>query len=203
MNFLDKLSKYEILLASKSPRRHEIFKLLNLKVRIIDNFNFNEKFPEDIPISDVAEFIAKSKAQQYQKYIKTNQILVTADTLVVLKNEILGKPKDLKQATIFLKKLSGKTHKVITGVSISTTDKNLSFRETTYVKFKKLSDDIINYYVEKYKPLDKAGAYGIQEWIGLIGIEKVVGCYFNVMGFPAASFMEKLKLFLENENSGN
>ncbi len=179
--------KYKILLGSQSPRRKELLEKMDIKFRIV-KINFEEKYPKNIPIAEIPEFLALQKSKAYSK-IQPEELLITADTLVILEKEILEKPRNKTQARKMLQKLSGKKHKVITGVCLRTKNNSCSFSDISKVYFKKLSPEEINYYVDTYKPMDKAGAYGIQEWIGLIGIKKIKGSYFNIMGFPTEKFM--------------
>ena len=188
----EKLKKHNIILCSSSPRRKELLLKLGLNFTTY-NTTQKEKYPYNININNVAEFLAKQKGKEFIKKIKNNDLIITADTIVILKGEILNKPKDKKEAVGMLNKLSGETHKVITGVCIKTKKEEITFSETTLVTFKKLTTQEINYYISKYKPFDKAGSYGIQEWIGDIGVKKIYGSYSNVMGIPLNRIYEKLK----------
>jgi len=183
-----------IILASQSPRRKELLTLLDLEftveVRAVD-----EIFPDNLEVTVVAEYLAKLKASVFTD-IKNDQLIITADTVVVLDEQILGKPKSKAEATTMLQSLSGRSHKVITGVCIKTSDKTNSFSNTTKVYFKELTTSEIDYYIENYKPFDKAGSYGIQEWIGAIGITKIEGSYFNVVGLPIQELNKRLKPLL-------
>ena len=192
------LSNYNIILGSKSPRRKEILNKMgiNFKIKHID---FNEQADLSKPIEDIAESISFRKSNEFNQ-LKKNDILICADTIVAVENEIFGKPKTKKEAFKMLSKLSGKRHKVITGVTIKSHEKNKIFHETTSVSFKKLNEDEINYYIEKYNPLDKAGAYAIQEWIGLVGIKKIEGSYFNVVGLPSYRLYNELIKFIHEKN---
>lgn len=174
----------KIILASNSPRRKELLRGLGLdfEIRIIKDID--ESYPEGLTASETAEYIAAKKADAYKLSMADDELIITADTIVVLNNEILGKPADDEEAMDMLRKLSGKTHQVITGVCMMTDDNTSVFSVTTDVTFKSLTEDEICYYVSNYKPLDKAGAYGIQEWIGYIGVTSLNGSYFNVMGLP-------------------
>lgn len=184
-----------LLLASKSPRRRELLKLLDLPFEIVDIKNVKETYPEDLIPDKVPEFLSRLKASAYMDNLKNEDILITADTVVILDNEIIGKPIDLADAKTMLGKLSGRTHKVITGVSITSPAKSKTFSSHTDVTFRKLSPEEIDYYVEKYRPLDKAGAYGIQEWIGAVGITGIDGSFYNVMGLPVQRLFSELKAF--------
>ncbi len=185
--------KYKIILSSNSPRRKELLAGLDLdyEVRVVDGID--ESYPHDLPASKIPVYISKKKAATYT--IGEGELVLTADTVVVLGDEVLGKPKDETDAKRMLRELSGKTHRVITGVCLTTTSKQQAFAVTTDVTFKTLTDEEIDYYVTQYKPLDKAGAYGIQEWIGYIGVTSLNGSYFNVMGLPVQRIYEALNNF--------
>ena len=185
------MAKYKVILSSNSPRRKELFAGLgiDLEVRVISGID--ESYPSDIPLKDVPQYIAKEKAAAYD--IATDELVVTADTVVIVDNEILGKPVDEDEARKMLRKLSGRSHEVITGVCLTTCELQRSFAVTSEVTFKKLSEEEIEYYVKNYHPLDKAGAYGIQEWIGYIGVTSLYGSYFNVMGMPVQRIYEELR----------
>lgn len=186
---------YNIILASNSPRRKELLAGLGVKfdVRLIDGID--ETYPGDIESHDVAEYIAKKKADAYKQSIASNELIITADTVVILDDEIFGKPSNADDAYAMLQKLSGKTHQVITGVCLLTKTEQRVFRVTTDVTFKELEMEEIKYYVDNYKPFDKAGAYGIQEWIGYIGVTSLNGSYFNVVGFPVQRIYTELQKF--------
>ena len=182
-----------IILASNSPRRRELLAGLDLdfEVRVLPDID--ESYPKDLPVAEVAGYISCEKADPYRALIGEDDLVITADTVVIVGNEVLGKPKDADEARRMLQLISGRTHHVITGVCLLTTDKEHSFSVTTDVTFKQLSDDEITYYIEHYKPFDKAGAYGIQEWIGYIGVTSINGSYFNVMGLPVQRLWEEIK----------
>ncbi|MCP2044937.1 Maf-like protein [Pontibacter sp. HSC-36F09] len=184
-------SSRPILLASNSPRRKELLAGLGLQfeVRVKE---VHEDFPEHLQREQVAEFLASHKADAYTSDLQ-NEVLITADTIVCLGERILNKPADASEAFAMLRALSGTHHEVITGVCILTKNSKTIFHDATKVYFKKLSDEEINYYIEHYQPFDKAGAYGIQEWIGKIGIEKIEGSYFNVVGLPVQKLYTYLK----------
>lgn len=190
--------KYNIILSSNSPRRKELLAGLDLdfEVRVIPGID--ESYPEDMPVGEIAEYIASKKADAYKSLIKGNDLVLTADTVVILGDKVLGKPANLDDAKGMLRLLSGKTHHVITGVCLMTKDKQRHFSVVTDVSFKELSDAEIDYYVERYKPLDKAGAYGIQEWIGHIGVTSIAGSYFNVMGLPVQRIYTELQNFFNS-----
>ena len=186
---------YKIILASNSPRRKELLAGIDVdfEVRVIQDID--ESYPADIPTKDIAEYISRKKAAVYQTRMADDELIITADTIVVLDSEVMGKPHDEADASRMLHELSGRTHQVITGVTLTTTTRQQSFSVETDVTFKTLSDEEINYYVQRYKPFDKAGAYGIQEWIGHIGVTGLQGSYFNVMGLPVQRIYEALRKF--------
>lgn len=155
--------------------------------------NIHEEYPTELALEEIPVYLAKQKAQHL--HMPANTVLIAADTVVILHNQVLGKPQDRNQAISMLKDLSGQKHKVITGVCMLAESKEVCFAETTFVQFKELSQNEIEYYVDNFAPYDKAGAYGIQEWIGLIGIERIEGDYFNVMGLPIRRIYEELKRF--------
>ena len=185
--------RWKIILASNSPRRKELLAGLDVdfEVRVIKGID--ESYPHDLPTREIAQYISKKKAEAYCQTITPDELVITADTVVILDDEVMGKPKDAADACNMLRKLSGRTHQVITGVTLTTTEKQVSFSVETDVTFKQLSDEEITYYVKKYQPFDKAGAYGIQEWIGYIGVTGMKGSYFNVMGLPVQRIYEALK----------
>ena len=192
------LSKYDIILASASPRRKQLLEELGIKFTI-QTREVDEDYPAGYPVEKVAQYLSEKKAAAFhESEINENTLLITADTIVALGTTILGKPSNYQDAVTMLKSLSGKKHQVITGVTIRTINKMHSFSVSTEVYFKHLTDVEINYYVDNYKPMDKAGAYGIQEWIGHAAIERIEGSYFNVMGLPTHRLYEELKRF-DNE----
>lgn len=182
----------KIILASNSPRRKELLGGLgfDFEVRIINDID--ESYPEHLSPSEIAEHISNKKAMAYKPTMNDDELIITADTIVVLGNTILGKPKDADDAKVMLNKLSGNTHQVITGVSLMTITGMSTFSVTTNVTFKELTEGEIDYYIENYRPFDKAGAYGIQEWIGYIGVTSLEGSYFNVMGLPVQRIYNEL-----------
>jgi septum formation protein len=188
-------------LASNSPRRKELLAGLDVdfEVRIIKGID--ESYPITLPTTEIAEYIAQKKAAAYRETMAADELIITADTIVVLNDEVLGKPKDAADAHRMLHALSGKTHQVVTGVVLTTKGQQEHFSVVSNVTFKELTDDEINYYVETYKPMDKAGAYGIQEWIGYVGVTRLEGSYFNVMGLPVQRIYEALKRFNVSERS--
>jgi len=192
---LNNLKKYKILLASKSPRRRELLSQLRIPFNVITIGGIDENFPESIPLIEVPQYVSNLKADAFQSQIKDNELVITADTMVICGNRIMGKPKDTNEAKSMLRFLSGKTHQVATGVTISTHDRRTSFTTVTNVTFADISNEEINYYVENFLPLDKAGAYGIQEWIGVAAVCDINGSFYNVMGLPVHRLFQELKIF--------
>ena len=192
MNVLANLDNYEIVLGSQSPRRNELLKGLNLNftVEIID---VEENYPKSIVGVDITMYLAEKKAKAYISKMKDNTLLITADTIVWHEGKVLGKPVDENDARKMLQTLSGKTHQVITGVCISTLKQKKIFHVISEVRFSRLSPLEIDYYLENYQPYDKAGSYGVQEWIGYVGVEHINGSYFNVMGLPVQRLYNELK----------
>lgn len=191
---LENLSKFHLILASKSPRRQQLLSELGVtfEVRAMD---VEEVYPKEIPIKDIPEYLARLKAAPFKDQLKNNELVITSDTIVTIGNEVLEKPADYNEAFDMLQKLSGKGHEVATGVFLFSKHKQLAFTSVTEVFFKTFTKEEIDYYLTNYKPYDKAGAYGIQEWIGHIGVEKIVGSYFNVMGLPIQRLYEELRMF--------
>ena len=189
------LSRYNIILASNSPRRKELLSGLNIPYEIKTLPDIDESYPDNLTGEDIAIYIAKEKANAYLNQLDENTLLITADTIVLLDGKVYGKPSDETDAKQMLRDLSGKTHQVITGVCITTKDKQVSFGVSSEVRFSKLDDDEIEYYVPNYKPFDKAGAYGVQEWIGYVAVEYISGSYFNIMGLPIQRLYRELKKF--------
>ena len=189
------LDNYQIILASNSPRRKELLGGLGLSYEVKTLPNIDESFPEGLPGEEIPIYISREKAEAYRSLMKKNELIITADTIVWLEGQVLGKPKDAADARRMLHLLSGRTHQVITGVCITTLTAQRSFSTSTDVTFANLSDEEIDYYVDHYKPMDKAGAYGIQEWIGFVGVEHIDGSYFNVMGLPVQRLYKELKAF--------
>lgn len=187
--------QYHIILGSNSPRRKALLQGLDLDFEVNVIRGVKETYPFDLPLKDVAQYIANEKADAYKPLLQEDTLIITADTIVIANDEVLGKPENEEEAKEMLRKLSGITHQVVTGVCITTRERRESFSVTTDVEFKSLSAEEIDYYVDNYKPLDKAGAYGIQEWIGYIGVKSLSGSYFNVMGFPVQRIYEVLQSF--------
>lgn len=197
------LAKYDVILASKSPRRKILMDELGIKYRI-ELSPIEESYPSHYPVEKVAQYISEIKAAAFHTNdLKANTIIITADTVVVCDNKILGKPADADEARRMLNKLSNDVHRVITGVTLRSLTKRHSFSASTDVHFKKLSSAEIDYYIENYKPYDKAGAYGIQEWIGHAAIDKINGSYFNVMGLPTHRLYEELRTFISIDKKKN
>lgn len=194
-NFLTDSFKYKILLASNSPRRKELLEMLNIDFKIVSGIEVDESYPQYLQPEEVPSFLSRKKSEAYHSILSENQMIVTADTIVILDGEILGKPTSTDNAKTMLRKLSGRTHKVVTGVTLSTLQKTVTFSISTAVEFAPLSDEVIDYYVDTFHPLDKAGAYGIQEWIGAVGIRGIHGSYYNVMGLPVHRLYNELLRF--------
>lgn len=190
---LDNLKKYNIILASKSPRRKELLGMLDIPFEIKVKDGIDESYPSDMPALDVPEFLSRIKGEAYAEDIKTNEMVITADTVVILDGKIYGKPKDKSDAIDMLMQLQGRTHTVASGVCVATKQKIISFTTTTEVTFAPLTKEEATWYVEKYKPLDKAGAYGIQEWIGCAAVAEIDGSFYNVMGLPVHQLYKVLK----------
>ena len=178
------LESYNLILASASPRRRQLLADCGLKFTLAEKFECDETFDTAMPCNQVAEYLSTLKSNAYPKSLEANDILLTADTVVIANNRILGKPTDRADAVAMLTMLSGKSHAVITGVTIRTAERTHSFSVESKVNFREITAEEIDYYVDTYKPFDKAGAYGIQEWIGYVAIEGIEGSFFNVMGLP-------------------
>lgn len=192
---LDNLKKYNIVLASNSPRRKELLQRMGVNFKVRTLFGIDESYPDSLRGEDIVRYISRNKAQAYRSSMAPNELLITADTIVYVEGEVMGKPKTAEQAKEMLHKLSGKSHQVITGVTIVTADCTEDFGVTSQVKFAEITDEEINFYVDNYLPFDKAGAYGIQEWIGIVAVEEIKGSYFNVVGLPVQRLYQKLKTF--------
>ena len=186
------IKNYKLILASASPRRQQLMKDagFTFEVRLK---SVEEKYPQELHLENVPEYLSKVKASAFREELKADEVLITADTVVCIHDRILGKPTDRKEAISMLQELSGNRHLVVTGVSVTTRTEQLSFSSRTDVFFKHLSNEEIELYVDTYKPFDKAGAYGIQEWIGYIGIERIEGSFYNVMGLPIQKLYETLR----------
>ena len=190
---LDNIKDYKIILASASPRRRELLAGLDLIFLVKSLPDVDESFPETLAGGEIPLYISKKKADAYLPSMADDELVITADTIVWLDGKALGKPVDEADARRMLHNMSGKTHAVFTGVTITTKNEQLSFVAQSNVSFAVLNDDEVDYYIQKYKPMDKAGAYGAQEWIGYIGMENIEGSYFNVMGLPVQRLYSELK----------
>ena len=188
-------SNYNIILASNSPRRKELLAGLDIPFEVKTLPDIDESYPENLSGSEIPVYIAKAKADAYKQFLYSKSLLITADTIVYLDNKVYGKPLNAADSFSMLKALSGKTHEVITGVCLTTQENQVVFSAVSKVKFAALDDDEIRYYIEKYKPYDKAGSYGVQEWIGYIGVESLEGSFYNVMGLPVRMLYQHLKKF--------
>jgi septum formation protein len=182
--------KLKIILASASPRRKELLAGLDLNFEVKVIKGVSESYPEDLRAEEVPQYISREKAAAYQ--VAENELLLTADTVVVVNNTILGKPHDAADARRMLRHISGRTHQVVTGVTLTTAKAQKTFGVTTDVTFRQLTDDEIDYYITHYRPFDKAGAYGIQEWIGYVGVTSIHGSYYNVMGLPVQRIYQEI-----------
>ena len=191
-SMLDNLKKFNIVLASNSPRRKELMSGLGVDYVVKTLPDVDESYPDTLQGEEIPAYISREKAEAYQSMIEPDELLITADTIVWMNGEVLGKPKDREDAIRMLRKLSGASHQVITGVCLTTKGWQNSFTVTTDVTFAVLSEEEIVYYVDKYSPMDKAGAYGVQEWIGFIGVESISGSYYNVMGLPVQKLYREL-----------
>lgn len=187
---------YRLILASNSPRRKELLSGLGVQfeTRVINGID--ESYPEGLSVSEIPLYISGKKADAYRSGMSSDELIITADTIVAVDNTILGKPVSAEDARRMLRMLSGRSHQVVTGVTLTTVKARHSFSATTEVWFSQLSDSEIDYYVNKYSPLDKAGAYGIQEWIGYVGVERIDGSYFNVVGLPVQRLYRELLAFV-------
>lgn len=191
----DNLKKYKIVLVSASPRRKELLQNLGLTFKVRTLFGIDEQYPDTLRGEDIPRFISRKKAEAYRSSMADDELLIAADTVVCLDGRTLGKPHDAQEAKDMLHKLSGRFHQVITGVTVMTKDRMENFAVTSQVKFADLTDEEVDYYVDNYLPFDKAGAYGIQEWIGMVAVEELRGSYFNVMGLPVQRLYTALKNF--------
>ncbi len=193
---LDNLKKYRIILASASPRRKELLSGLDIDFEVRSLPSVDESFPAELQGGDIPLYISRKKADAYRPQMASDELVITADTIVWLGGVALGKPSGKDDARRMLRNMSGKTHSVFTGVTITTKEVQRSFVAQSDVTFSVLTDEEIEYYIEKYKPMDKAGSYGAQEWIGYVGMQNIVGSYFNVMGLPVQRLYAELKSFL-------
>lgn len=190
---LENLNKYKIILASNSPRRKELLGGLGIVYEVKILPDIDESYPDGLRNEEIPVHIARNKADAYRAIMRPNELIITADTIVWLEGVVMGKPKDEADACNMLRSLSGKTHQVVTGVCLTTIEKQISFATVTDVTFAELTEEEINHYVSQYRPMDKAGAYGIQEWIGYVGVQNISGSYFNVVGLPIQRLYTELK----------
>jgi septum formation protein len=190
---LENLNKYKIILASNSPRRKELLSGLGVDYEVKTLPDVDESYPDGLSGEELAKHIARGKAEAYRSLIQADELVITADTIVWLDGTVMGKPKDEEEAKDMLMRLSGKTHQVITGVCLTTASTQKTFATVTDVTFATLTDEEVDYYVTRYQPMDKAGSYGVQEWIGFVGVENLSGSYFNVMGLPIQRLYTELK----------
>ena len=190
---LNNLGKYDVVLGSNSPRRRELLNDMGVNFRVEAIKGIDESYPANLPVEEIPVYLARIKAQGHP--LQENELLITADTIVVLDDAVLGKPDGEADAHRMLRALSGRDHRVISGVCVTTRDRTEAFSDTSNVRFAELTDEEIDYYIEHYRPLDKAGAYGIQEWIGNIGISGISGDFYNVMGLPTRKLYQVLKTF--------
>ena len=195
----DKLKGIRLILASKSPRRQQLMRELGLEFDIRANGDDEELYPDGLSMTEIPVYLAQHKAIPLAASLRDNEILITSDTIVWCNWQVIGKPKDKEDAFSILSLLSGNMHTVVTGVCLTSTKASSTFFATTNVYFRKLADEEILYYIDRYKPFDKAGAYGIQEWIGYIGVERIEGSYYNVMGLPVQTLYLELQKFV-NQN---
>ena len=190
---LENLNKYKIILASNSPRRKELLSGWGVDYEVKTLPDVDESYPDGLSGEEIAKHIARGKAEAYRSLIQADELVITADTIVWLDGTVMGKPKDEEEAKDMLMRLSGKTHQVITGVCLTTASTQKTFATVTDVTFATLTDEEVDYYVTRYQPMDKAGSYGVQEWIGFVGVENLSGSYFNVMGLPIQHLYTELK----------
>ena len=190
------INKYQIILASDSPRRKDLLKKINISFRTISP-QVEESFPSNLKGSEISDYLAKLKADSFKSKLNKNEIVITADTIVWFKNEYIGKPKSINETIQILKKMSNNFHTVITSVGITGLNRQIIFNEKSFVYFRELEDSEIDNYVKNFDTLDKAGGYGIQDWIGFVGVDKIEGSYTNIMGFPLSKFIKKINEFLK------
>lgn len=193
LNMLSHLNKYHIILASASPRRRQLLSGLGIDFEVRTLAGIDESYPDHLQGEAIAAYISKAKAEAYRATLAPNDLVITADTIVSVDGNVLGKPANEAEAHQMLQLLSGRTHEVVTGVTLMTKSQQQTFTATTSVTFAPLTEAEITHYVTHYRPLDKAGAYGIQEWIGMIAVESIQGSYFNVMGLPVQRLYKALR----------
>lgn len=195
MEMLENIRKYNILLGSHSPRRRELLAQLRVPFSVVTMGGIKETYPEDLPPEEIPQYLANKKADAYLESLNKDDMLITADTVVILGDKVLGKPSDRDNAVEMLLELSDRTHKVVSGVCITTAERRVCFSTITEVKFGHITEKEATYYVENFLPLDKAGAYGIQEWIGCVAVESINGSFYNVMGLPVHQLYKELQSF--------
>ena len=195
---IDGLNRYRIILASRSPRRQQLLRDLGLTFDVVIR-EYDENYPENLSGEEIALFLAREKAKCFEKEISDNEIVITADTIVWCKNKVFGKPADHDEARRMIMELSGNTHEVITGITLLSSGREKTFSDTTRVTFETLTGEEIDYYIDEFKPYDKAGAYGIQEWIGIAACSHIEGSYFNVVGLPVQKLYKELKDFIDQK----
>ena len=193
----DKLKDFRVVLASASPRRRELLSATGVEYTLASKFECEESYPATLDALEVAPYLSALKSSNYPNQLSYNEILITADTVVVLNGRVLGKPQDEAEARKMLADLSGSEHTVVTGVTLRSAEREHTFSSRSVVRFAELSDEQIEYYIANYRPMDKAGAYGIQEWIGYVGIEGIEGSFYNVMGLPVQRLCKELECFIE------
>jgi septum formation protein len=198
---IDEINRYRIILASRSPRRQQLLREMGLHFEVITR-NWVENYPPQLKGAEIALYLASEKAKTFQSEIKENEIVLTADTVVWCNGRVLDKPENKEDAEKILYEISGTTHEVITGVCLLSLNAVKSFCSSTKVTFSQLSDEEINYYIDNFKPYDKAGAYGIQEWIGIVACSRIEGSYFNVMGIPVDQVYRELQKFIFQQMPG-
>ena len=191
----EKLKSYRLILASQSPRRRQLLEDADIEFTLAPRFECEECFPSELPAAEVAEYLSRLKSEAYPEPLGEGDILLTADTVVIAEGQILGKPADRAEAIAMISMLSGREHEVVTGTTLRSKDRVQSFSVSSKVRFRALDNEEIEYYVDRYRPFDKAGAYGIQEWIGYVGIEGIEGSFYNVMGLPVQRLYCELKNF--------
>ena len=193
----EKLKDKHLILASGSPRRRQLLAETGLTFDVADKFPCDESWPDEMPAAEVAPYLSQLKSRAYPRPLADNEILITADTVVMVSGCVLGKPADCDEALRMLGRLAGRTHTVTTGVTLRTASRSRTFRADSAVTFRRLTDEELAYYVDTFRPYDKAGAYGIQEWIGCVAVERIEGSFYNVMGLPVQRLYVELGKFLQ------
>ena len=193
----EKLRGFRVILASASPRRRELLSATGIEYTLASKFECEESYPATLDALDVAPYLSALKSRSYPNALSYNEILITADTVVVLNGRVLGKPQNHTEAREMLASLSGSEHTVVTGVTLRSVEREHTFSSRSVVRFAELTEEQIEYYIANYRPMDKAGAYGIQEWIGYVGIEGIEGSFYNVMGLPVQRLCKELEYFIE------